>query len=96
MPGPAGVKAMYKHAGRFLQTLVRRMGQSERRTRWTPRGRADSPKTEYDARKAQSGLVKRLDKEVNKAVAETKTHYESRTAQSRLIKRRRENTEPPK
>lgn len=87
---------MYKHAGRFLQTLVRRLGQSPHRKRWTPRGRADSPKADYEARKAQSGLVKRLDKEVNKAVTVANTHYEARKAQSGLVKRRRTNIEPQK
>jgi hypothetical protein len=89
-------QAMYKHAGRFLQALVRRGDQPPRRTRWTPRGRADSPKADYDARKAQSGLVKRLDKEVDKVVARAKGHYEEPKAQSGLVKRRRENIEPLK
>ena len=87
---------MYKHAGRFLQALVRREGQPPRRTRWTPRDRADSLKADYDARKAQSGLVKRLDKEVDKVVARAKAHYEEPKAQSGLVKRRRENIEPLK
>jgi hypothetical protein len=86
---------MYKHAGEFLRALARRVGQVPRRTRWTPCGRPDSPKVEYDARKAQSGLVKRLDKEVEEAVSVAKTDYDSRRAQSNLVKRRRENIRPP-
>src|SRR5260370_20996369 len=85
---------MYKLAGKFLQALVRRARQPPRSWPPLPPRRRDPPKPDYDARKAQSRLVKRLDKEVGKVAASAKADFDTPNAQSGLVKRREDDAAP--
>ena len=71
---------MYKHAGRFLQSVARRTHKPSRRA-W-----GDSPKTGYGARKAKSRLMKRLDKEADQVTVSAKRNYSPQKARPGLVK----------